>query len=238
MLTPRSAARARSTLMRSSGCVGSKFVSTSTTPGISRTFSISCTVYSCSCSMSGPWMRMLRRLNPPPPPPPDRRRPGRAPPVDAPEMSVPPDTLMRAPWYLRSICRARTISSCCEISRSSSGTIMMLKFANPGLTFCITRCSAGRREHVLLDRLDELFGPLIARAARQAHVDAELALVVVGHQLLADVGIEERRRQRRPRAAMPHHHRAMVQRPDQHPAVDRVDLGVEAARLGGRVIRP
>jgi hypothetical protein len=44
MLTPRSAARARSTLIRSSGCVASKFVSTSTMPGICRTLSISWTV--------------------------------------------------------------------------------------------------------------------------------------------------------------------------------------------------
>ena len=43
----------------------------------------------------------------------------------------------------------------------------------------------------------------IAGAARQPHVDAELALVVVGHELLADVRIEERRRQRRPRRRSP-----------------------------------
>ena len=82
---------------------------------------------------------MLRRLKPPPPPPPPDR--GRR--LDAPEMSVPPDTLIRAPWYLRSICRAWIISCCCEIFRSSSGSIMMLKLAKPEFTFCITRCSAG-----------------------------------------------------------------------------------------------
>ena len=59
-------------------------------------------------------------------------------------MSVPPDTLMRAPRYLRSICRVWIISCCCDSFRSSSGTIMMLKLAKPEFTFCMTRCRWGR----------------------------------------------------------------------------------------------
>ena len=136
MLTPRSAARARSTLIRNSGWVGSKLEATSTTPGISRTLSINCTVYAWSCSMSGPWMRMLRPFDDPPPPP-------RPPPPVPPEMSVLPDTLMRAPWYLRSSCRTRIIISCCDTVRSSRSTIVTPKLPCAGFTPILTRRSAG-----------------------------------------------------------------------------------------------
>ena len=42
------------------------------------------------------------------------RPPPRPPALDAPEMSVPPETLIRAALYLRNIVRARRIISCCE----------------------------------------------------------------------------------------------------------------------------
>ena len=59
---------------------------------------------------------MLSRFMLPPPPP-----RGPPPPLAAPEMSVPPDTLMRAFLYLPSMRRVAAISACCDCSRSSSG---------------------------------------------------------------------------------------------------------------------
>src|SRR5439155_2643226 len=46
----------------------------------------------------------------------------------------------------------------------------------------------GQGQHVFLDRLDELFGPRVARAPRQAHADVEVALIVVGDELFAHLG--------------------------------------------------
>ncbi len=63
--------------------------------------------------MSGPCTIMLRRFVLPPPP--------RPPELEAPEMSVPPDTLMRAFLYFESIRRVAAISCCCDCARSSSG---------------------------------------------------------------------------------------------------------------------
>ena len=65
---------------------------------------------------------------------------------------------------------------------------------------------AERRAQLSFDRRHVLERALVAGAARQAQVDAELALVVVGHQFLADVGIEERGR---------HHHRARDRQHDR-----------------------
>ena len=59
---------------------------------------------------------MLSRFVLPPPPP-----RGPPPQLDAPEMSVPPDTLMRAFLYFESIRRVAAMSSCCDRPRSSSG---------------------------------------------------------------------------------------------------------------------
>ena len=112
--TPMSAARWRSIVIRSSGCVDSNVVSASVMPGTARMRCSRSVEYACSCSMSGPCTIMLRRFVLPPPPRPP-------PPELAPEMSVPPDTLMRAFLYRDSIRRVRPISSCCDRSRSSSG---------------------------------------------------------------------------------------------------------------------
>ena len=54
-----------------------------------------------------------------------------------------------------------------------------------------------RLAELAFDRRHVLERPLEARASRQPQVHAELALVVVRHQLLADVGIEDRPRRRR-----------------------------------------
>ena len=93
----------------------------------------------------------------------------------------------------------------------------------------------GQREHFLLDRLDEFLGPLVAGAAGQPDVDAELALVVVGYELLADVRIKERGGER-DGAGDADHHRTMVQRPMEHLAVDRIQPGIPAGGLRRRVI--
>src|SRR5207237_952478 len=72
-------------------------------------------------------------------------------------------------------------------------------------------------------------------AARDADADAELALVVVGYELLADVRIKERGGER-DGAGDADHHRTMAQRPMEHLAVDRIQPGIPAGGLRRRVI--
>ena len=57
-------------------------------------------------------------------------------------MSVPPETLRRAPLYLLSMARIRRIISCCDVVRSSSGIIVMLKLPLPFPTYCCTRLNS------------------------------------------------------------------------------------------------
>jgi hypothetical protein len=83
-------------VMRSSGCVVSKLVSASVIPSIARIFSSSACESIYSCSMSGPCTIMLSRFVLPPPRPLE---------LEAPEMSVPPDTLMQAFLYFESARR-------------------------------------------------------------------------------------------------------------------------------------
>src|SRR6266850_1137958 len=63
-----------------------------------------------------------------------------------------------------------------------------------------------------------------------------LARIVVGHQFLADVRIQERGRGD-DQGRNAHHHRAVVERPPEHLPVDGVHPRVEAAGLGGGVAR-
>ena len=194
MLTPRSAARARSTLMRSSGCVGSKFVSTSTTPGISRTFVHQLHGVLLQLLDVGPLNQDVQPVEAAAAAAAARRRRAAAAGGRAGDVGAARDAdacALVLAQHLPRLDHQLLLGDVPLLERQHHD----VEVREPRVHVLHHPLQPRQREDFLFDRLDELLGALVAGAAREAHVDAEFALVVVGDELLADVRIQEGRRQ-------------------------------------------